>query len=162
VALVRFTDALERAGAEYRGQKTHTKKVLDYVVKAGRGEVTQEQLMRLCDTLLGMEELRGVRTLSQVGQARFPDNPFFPYWEAASWHLGQQDFPPLWRIRPLLERAERLAQARLGDQDCQRLLDDIRDKMRLLSALDPFGSFMQDFFDPDAGEDEDEFDDDDW
>jgi tetratricopeptide (TPR) repeat protein len=175
-ALAGFTLSLERMGLEYRGQKTHAKKVLTYVDGAITASFTEEQLVSLCEALLALgRSKRTLATFLRLGQRRFPKNPFFPYLEALTYLHPDDEFMPGYQVQPLLQRAQELARALPRDERLDQLLEDIEHRLRALAVFSPFagggfgGSFGGSIFDrlfevfggPEDDDDEDE-DFDDW
>ena len=94
VNLVDTAAAHRLAGITYVGQKTHEKKVLAYVEKARNAEFTEDQLEKLCGALLGLRALPAARKFTQLGQERFPNNPYFPFFEAESYLVAGPDRCP--------------------------------------------------------------------
>ena len=119
-AAIAQTAASHRAaGVTYRGQKTHEKKVLNYLQKAQKVQWTEEQLDTVCKALFDLKAQRMLHGFAELGQGRFPNNPYFPFWEVqAHMLLGPFRSNPQ-RIHLLLEQvappgrghASRLAQA---------------------------------------------------
>ncbi len=159
VSLLKLVRDLEEADISYFGQKTHTKKAIEYAVAAD-ADATESQREELVSLLVDLGSYRNAIRLSRRAAARFPHNPFFPYFEAVNEMNQRDEEVEVWRVRPLLEQAERLARAAPVGPRTQRLLNDIQERLRDLDALDPFGAMMRRrFFGPDGDEDgqEDEF-----
>ena len=166
-AIVRTAAAHRLAGVDYRGQKTHEKKVLTYLDKAVKADFTEDQLEKVCGSLLSMKNLRLARTFTGLGRKRFPKSPVFPYLEAESYIAEGPARCPIWQVGPLLEEASRLAAKLPADDRQQQLLDAIRARQQMISLFNPFsGSFMEQLGDMFGGmldDDDDEDDlDDDW
>lgn len=154
------------AGVTYYGQKTHEKKILAYVEKAARADLSETQLEAIASGLLKMAVSPQVRKLTQIGQRRFPDNPWFPFLEAETYIAQGPSRCPIWKVAPLLEEARRLASARQHSERERHLLETIQDRQNLVGALNPFAGGL---FDPFGGpgffdDDEPDFydDEDDW
>jgi tetratricopeptide (TPR) repeat protein len=167
VAVAQTAAVHQQAGVTYHGQKTHEKKVLAYIERAARIDFSEAQLESLCASLLVLKSRRALTRFTREGQRRYPQNPFFPYLEAESHFVQGTGMVQPWQVRPLLEHAQRLAQALPRDERQQRLLQQIQQRMEQVAALDPFarlfggGSPFEAFFGFDD-DDEDDYDDDDW
>ncbi len=148
----------------YVGQKTHQKKVLAYLDRAKTASCTETQYREVCSALLELDAVRLVRQYLARAQKKFPKSPYFPYVEALSYFArkGPRDMP-YWKVRPLLEKAERLARALPETEQLKGILDDIATKLKATVAFDPFGPggiFDSLFGDPYRDEDDgDDFDD---
>src|SRR5262249_13325372 len=160
--------SLQANDTNYRGLKTHAKKIVAYVEKAQKADFTEEQLEHLCHALGGLGQTKRVtRAFLALGQRRFPHSPYFPYLEALTYFKDgpAPDSPPRGPVRPLLEKAQRLARALPPDDRRDALLRDVEHRLRLLAVLNPFAGgifgrmfggfpgFPGDFFDD---EDEDD------
>jgi tetratricopeptide (TPR) repeat protein len=135
------------AGVTYHGQKTHEKKVLAYVDRARSAEWTEAELESVAQSLTQLQARKQLRAYTALGRRRFPDNPYFPFFEAESYlSLGPLN-APAWRVQPLLEEARRLAGQLPPDERQKKLLADIEDRQELLNAASPFarGGFMSAF-----------------
>jgi tetratricopeptide (TPR) repeat protein len=160
VAAVAFTAAAHRANAQkYLGEKTHEKKVLAFIAKAYRTEFTEEQLASLCRSLIMLEANKPLEKFAALGQRHFPENPQFPYAAAEALIARGPDRCPLYRVHPLLERAQQLA-GNLPEDRRKELLDIIEQRRAMIGMAgglmagleEMLGNFM-DF------DDEDDFDD---
>ncbi len=158
VAMLRLVWDLDAADVNYHGKKTHAKKLIDYGVRAGEDDPTESQLEELTSLLLHLKSFRNAGRLAGLGAARFPQNPYFPFFQAVTLMDQEGEDVRGWRVQPLLERAERLARADGNAARFPGLLEDIQGRQRKLDALNPFEAMMRrQFF---AGPDEDE--DDEW
>jgi tetratricopeptide (TPR) repeat protein len=160
VSLLKLVRDLEEADITYFGQKTHAKKVIEYAVRAGEAGATEGQTEELASLLVDLGSYRNAVRLSRRAAAHFPRNPFFPFFEAVNEMNQHDEEVQVWRVRPLLEQAERLARVAPADARNQRLLGEIQERLRDLDELDPLGSMMRRrFFGPeeDEGWEEDEF-----
>jgi tetratricopeptide (TPR) repeat protein len=168
-ALAGYTASLQATGVNYRGLKTHIKKVLGYVDKARSAEFTEEQLIDLCRALLALEAMRVLHSFLALGRHRFPACPEFPYIEALThFRKGPQATRPH-LVTPLLDRADKLARALPPDDRRDSLLRDIEMHKKAIAALNPFGNLFEGFmqqmsgmFDDDDWDDDYDDDDDDW
>jgi tetratricopeptide (TPR) repeat protein len=154
-----------KAGITYHGQKAHEKKVLAYVDRARTAEFTESQLESVARSLVELEARKPLRAYTELGRRQFPDNAYFPFFEAESYmSLGPLSCPR-WKVQPLLEEARRLANQMPPDERQKKLLADIEDRQELINAASPFagGGFLNAFenlfggYDPD-----DDYVDDDW
>lgn len=156
--------AHQAVGITYHGQKTHEKKVLAYVDKARTVEFTEQQLARVCTSLLTLTAVRPLRAFTRLGAMRFPQAALFPYLEAESYFTqGPEAVPNVWQVKPLLETAHRLASEMPPDDRRAHLLESIGDRQKLVQMLDagPFG-FLPDVFDEFDDFDDDDGDEDFW
>jgi tetratricopeptide (TPR) repeat protein len=167
------TAAMQRlSGVTYYGQKTHEKKVLAYLDKTGNAvDFAEDQLQKICQSLLALEAMKPLRTFTALGRRRFPRNPFFPFLEAESYIAKGPNRMQTWRIQPLLDEASRLAGDMPHDESAKDLLVLIHDRQEMINALHPFANIFQSIFggghaEPFGGPDEiwdDGYDDDeDW
>jgi tetratricopeptide (TPR) repeat protein len=161
-ALAATTASHHAAGVTYYGQKTHQKKVLDYLKKATTVSFTEQELERICNALLTLESSRLLHTYTALGERLFKTNPMFPYLAAVhDMERGPGSFAP-WPVRQRLERAEKLARELPPDRKNEELLEQIHLRLRAVEVFNPFGRLFGDFFDPfgfdGEEEDEDDFD----
>jgi tetratricopeptide (TPR) repeat protein len=142
----------------YIGQKVHQKKVLTYLERTKRAEFTEEELHRTCAALVHLKSVRLAQFYLDRGIDDFPKNPQFPYMEALLHFRKGPENLQVWVIRPLLERAERLARALPPTPELTRMLDDIAERTKALAAANPFAmDYFGDFFDfEDEDDDEDD------
>ena len=165
-AAIAQTAASHRAaGVTYRGQKTHEKKVLNYLQKAQKVQWTEEQLDTVCKALFDLKAQRMLHGFAELGQGRFPNNPYFPFWEVqAHMLLGPFRSNPQ-RIHLLLEQVRRLAADMPPDSRKQGLLEVVQRCEEMVAVVSPFGGLNFDMFQDmldnmfGGGEDEDEDDD---
>jgi tetratricopeptide (TPR) repeat protein len=161
--------AHKAAGVTYHGQKTHEKKVLEYLKKGVRVPLTVAQAESICRSLVTLENHKLLLDFAQAGRRHFPKDPSFPFFEAEAYILqGPYRCSP-YQVRNLLEEARRLAQELPPDPRRDALLDLIRRREEMVGTLNPFGGFpfgpfdagFEDMF---GGPDDEEeyFDDDDW
>jgi tetratricopeptide (TPR) repeat protein len=168
VSMAELASSLKRADLSYVGQKTHEKKVLGYLEKALRADISEHGLQRLCYALFGMEAFPMLRKYAALGQRRFKTNPHFYFLEAESYFaLGPMQCP-VWKVQPLLTRARDLAKTLPPDAIQKELLELLGAREatlgmgRLLAdpeaLLDMFGGFTDAMYDDDEEfEDEAEF-----
>jgi tetratricopeptide (TPR) repeat protein len=166
VLLAETVAAHHLGNVSYHGQKTHDKKVMAYLNKAREAEFSEDQLERLCGSLLGTESVKLLRSYCQAGERKFRANPHFPFLEAESYFILGPANCPSWKVKPLLDRAQRLAEAMPPDERRKTLLQEIQHRREMIGLLNPFGGGMfRDLFDrmfgDDAGDDWDYDDDDD-
>lgn len=146
--LAATTASHHSAGVTYLGQKTHQKKVLDYLKKAEHVSYTETELERLCTALLLLESYRLTNAYCRLGQRKFPKNPLFPFLEAQSeLSRGSGSFNHF-QVRKILERARRLAEALPTDKKQEELLDQIQERLSALGSLNPFARLFGGDFDP--------------
>jgi tetratricopeptide (TPR) repeat protein len=146
-ALVSLTRALMKSGVTYHGQKTHAKKVLAYVEKAAHADCTEAQMEQICTALVDLKSVRAARRYLDAAVDKFPANPLFPYLLASTYMKGDVSRGAVWEVRPMLEKARRLAEAMPPDARRDKLLHDIQERLNALAAANPFAmGFMPDFF----------------
>jgi tetratricopeptide (TPR) repeat protein len=139
-----------RSGTDYRGLKTHFKRIQEYAERAcNAGPVTEEQLTRLVGSFLGRQGVRLTRRLIELGEERFPKSPFFPHLMAVSYFEGEElrGVSP-WVIRGLLDKVERLAGDLPRDERRDVLLEDVADRRKILDAANPFFAMFGGMADP--------------
>jgi hypothetical protein len=150
------------AGVDYRGQKTHQKKVLDYLKKAERATFTEEQLERLCRGLVPLQSQRLTQRYLDKARRKFPENPTFPLLEAEQELSRGPGLYYGYRVRNLLEDARRKAEKLPHGPRRERLFERVHDHLQKLEALDPLSRAFENIFgefDP-FGEEDDS--DDEW
>ena len=157
VSLVEYTASLVARGVTYFGIKTHIKKIIALASQLDTKTLDEQLLLRLIKALSAHEGVsRIVPPLYRSGEARFPNNPHFPYLEAI--HLmGDDPDEDLrdYKVRAPLEKAERLARLRPADEPgIKEMLADIERRLAVLRMLNPFadifsrmGGFGPDFLD---------------
>jgi tetratricopeptide (TPR) repeat protein len=155
--------AHQHAGVTYHGQKTHEKKVQGYVEKALHADFSEQQMDKIAAGLLSIQALKLARKYTEFGRRRFPQSPWFPFYEAESHIALGPSRCPVWKVMPLLEEARRLAGARQQSERERNLLDVIQDRQRMVGALNPFGNSLFNMFGENDYDDESwEADDDGW
>jgi tetratricopeptide (TPR) repeat protein len=134
IALAAAFSDQDRAGS-YTGQKGHEKKVQAFVDAALAVNSTENDLVRLSEQLFDLDWLKLLKKAATRGQKRFPHNPFFPFFEVNVHLADERAFgPPLWKVEPLLEKARRLAENCPPDHEFRRLMNELTDLQRKLSA----------------------------
>jgi len=165
-ALAETAAAHKAAGVTYHGQKTHEKKVLGYLQKAVVEPLTEDQLDRICDALVKLENPKLVEMCAWNGRRRFPGNPYFPFYQVEACILLGPYRCPGYRVRQLLDEVRRLAQAQPPDARRDALLDLVRQREEMIVAglgmlggidFNMFNERLEDMFD-----DGDDYDDDGW
>jgi tetratricopeptide (TPR) repeat protein len=119
----------------YVGQKAHQKKVFAYLESAKKARFTEAQLQETCTALVDLGSVRLARFYIHRGLTQFRRSPYFPYLEAVRhFHIKPPEEMPVWTVRPLLEKAEKLARALPETETLKKMLDDIGDKLKQLAA----------------------------
>ena len=108
--------ALNAAGSHrdakiaYRGQKSHEKKLMDYLGRVAKPSFTEAHLEQACGALIALKDFIAARKYTALGTKRFRRNPHFPFLEAQTYLLGpKKRRSPPWQVNSLLMDAERLA-----------------------------------------------------
>ena len=116
-----------------------------------------------------LEQQKLLHQYASRGRTRFPESPYFPFYEAESYILRGPYGCPGYQVRELLGEVRRLAQDLPPDPRRDALLEVVRRREEMVGALGAFGGFnFGPFGDPFGemffgdDEDEDEFDDDGW
>jgi tetratricopeptide (TPR) repeat protein len=157
-ALLAQSTLLEQKGVEYYGRKSHAKKIRDYADRAAAAaDLAEEPAVTLAQGLLEAGATRPFRRLVRSASRRFPQNPFFPLLEAASCMLDDPDRVSFWRVRSLLDEAERRARAQPQDERMRVVVEQIEEQRRELNRLDPYPTAFERYFGGGPAEDEDEF-----
>lgn len=113
--------------AAYRGQKTHEKKLLDYLGRVPFDNFTENQLQQVCAALMNLGEYIIARKYTERGIQRFQCNPHFPFLKAQTYILASpKRRSSSWEISQLLVKAEQRAQALPQDDIIRDLLEGIR------------------------------------
>jgi tetratricopeptide (TPR) repeat protein len=165
-AVADTTAAHKSAGVTYHGQKTHEKKVFGYLQKALGAPLAEEQLDRIGSSLLILENHKLLLEYGEAGQARYPNNAYFPYYVAESYILLGPYRCPAFRVRELLADVRRLAREMPPDSRRDALLESVQRREQMVASLSPFGgidfgSFGGAFEEMFGAPDDDEFEDED-
>jgi tetratricopeptide (TPR) repeat protein len=136
------------AAITYHGQKTHEKKVLSYLQKALPAPMAEDQLERICEALVSLEQLRLLKEYAWHGHRRYPKNPYFVFFQAESCRPQTMYGRTAHQLRELLEEARRLAQALPPDPRRDALLEQIRRREEMAAAMGSldgldFGAFSE-------------------
>lgn len=165
--LADLTASHVKANVDYTGQKTHQKKVTDYLKKGLKEDIGEEQLEGICEALVHLDAYRLSGQYLNKARRAFDANPLFPLLEAEiEIQRGPGTFQP-WRVGQSLKLAEERAQRLPPGPKRDGLLDRIHEHQKVLDAMNPFGRMFEsmfDRFDPFGGfdEDDDEYEDDGW
>jgi tetratricopeptide (TPR) repeat protein len=136
------------AGITYHGQKTHEKKVLNYLQKAVSTPMTEDQLERICAALVSLQQHRLLKEYAWHGHKRHPKNPYFVYFQAEACRPHTVYGRTAFQFRELLEEARRLAQALPPEPRRDALLEQIRHREEMAGAMGApdgldFGAFSE-------------------
>src|SRR5262249_24191918 len=110
---------------------------------------------RLGFALLTLGAARTVQRFALRWRKDFPKSPYPVYFEMESHLKGHEDRWPLWRLGPLAEQARQLAEKLPPDENRDRLLSDIKNRLQQFQDLNPFASLFETFanqFGPDPDE----------
>jgi tetratricopeptide (TPR) repeat protein len=158
--MVVLVATLESSDVTYHGFKAHSKKVLDYLKKAQKCAFTEKQLEDVCNALWSMQLKKLTQQFAGIGQRKYPQAPLFPFLEAQTMTENNFYGPPVWKVQPLLQKAERLAQALpLEDERRAPLLKQIAEQLQALKLLNPFSNLADVFGDDFGFGAEDDFED---
>lgn len=151
------------AEVNYRGQKTHVKKVIDYLTRACSSlTYTEDQLERLCASLSGLEAPALLRSFAQLGQKCFRKNPFFPFHEAESYFLQGPRLHSVHTLLRPLKQARTLAQDLPPGDKKEFLLARIEVIEANVNSIGPLGGMLRQVMAMFAGLDDDDQDDEDF
>jgi tetratricopeptide (TPR) repeat protein len=158
--LLALSNTLARNGITYFGQKTHAKKIREFAERAETADMPEETAVALAAALREAGAARAFRRLARAGGGKFPASPFFPFFEAISFLDEGRGRVQAWRVRPLLDEAERRARALPADERVRALLEEVEEQKRELARRDPFGAAMERIIEQQFGDeyaDEDDF-----
>jgi tetratricopeptide (TPR) repeat protein len=136
IFLSRILAGLQTGGVQYIGQKGHTQKVLSYIHKARNLDFTEPQMEELCRNLLDMEAYPQARRIADLGEKCYSESPVFPYLHALAWIRSHGRNAPTWRVVPMLQRAQQLAQSQPANEHRDRMLEDIAKHLHELNPFD--------------------------
>jgi len=163
LACLAMAAGYHQAKVKYHGQKVHTKKLLTYLEQVPQNDWTEPLLEQLCLALLQLDEMKTLRKYTALGRKRFRENAQFPFVEATSYMLPHPDRAPVWKVMPLLQTAEKLAQKHPTDPRLQEMLKLIEGHRQMLGIGNmfrgpgmPFGPFGDVFDADDADDDSDD------
>jgi hypothetical protein len=157
--LARTTAAHEAANVTYTGQKTHQKKVIDYLKKAQTATFAEAELREVCDALTLLDSYRVAKSYLKMGQKKFPHSPHFCLGEARLEMGRGPGVAPIYDLRRLLEKARPKVEAMPQGRERDRLLEEIETREEAIEAMNPFASlFSGGGFDPLDFIDDDELD----
>lgn len=145
------------AEINYYGQKTHQKKVSDYISKAitRKTTFTEDQSVRLVRCLLSMESFRICVRVMRSAQIRFPKCPELLFLEAQCnfvRHTGST-----WHMQSLLQESLALAERLPLGPRRERLLEDIAQLRNLVQAEARFSNMFEPFFEQMEVDDDEEY-----
>jgi hypothetical protein len=137
--LLDYLAHLEATGVDYYGQKTHTKKIMDFVGRLDLKSCSEDDFFAIVGDLVHLNApVRMTNRFLQYGQRHYHKNPFGYYYEAF-YLMGDEfdpaDGPPPARTLWLLQEAERLAQPRADEPAVKTMLEDIESRRKLLMAF---------------------------
>ena len=119
----------------------------------------------MCKALFDLKAQRMLHGFAELGQGRFPNNPYFPFWEVqAHMLLGPFRSNPQ-RIHLLLEQVAPPGRGHASRLAKQGLLEVVQRCEEMVAVVSPFGGLNFDMFQDmldnmfGGGEDEDEDDD---
>jgi hypothetical protein len=144
------------AGIEYFGQKTHLKKILDYLKKAISQPFSEEQMERICYSLLLQGGYRLTRDYVARGSKLFPQNPLYPLLNAENEINRGRGMFDSWRVKGFLQRAHELADRMQPGPKRESILERVAKHQEMLDLLNPFGRLFDDFYDDPFGFDGEE------
>lgn len=159
--LVNCAAGLHLGDISYYGQKGHEKAIQTYAQKASRADFTERQLVTTVNGLMALDGWKPAERLAEIADRKFRNNPEFPVLLARIRMRPQgQRSPPIYRVLPLLDRAEKLIRdLPKEDERKERLMKEVSG-MRQAGQLfrNPYGGFGG-MFDSLFGDlDDDEFD----
>jgi tetratricopeptide (TPR) repeat protein len=128
---------LDENDVTYHGQKTHTKKIYDFVGRLELKACNENDFVAILGFLVRLDSpVRMTTRFLNVAQQRFPKNPFVYYYEAVH-VMGDAESPsaPPMRALWLLEEAERLAQPRAAEPAVKTMLEDLSTRRTMLMSF---------------------------
>jgi tetratricopeptide (TPR) repeat protein len=153
VALTAYLHRLHDSGETYHGQKTHAKKLFEYIDRLDKEAFSEETYVALLQHMARVEPpARMVQRFFEHGTHRYPANPFVPYLQAVHM-LGDEEDPeeardPV-RADRLLARAEQLGRPRAQEPAVKAMLDDAASRRKQLQAVialrNPFANLFSRF-----------------
>jgi tetratricopeptide (TPR) repeat protein len=150
------------AGITYHGQKTHEKKVLGYIQKAlTTAALSEVHIDRICESLRSLEAPKPLQAYAEQGQQRFPNNPYFYYWEVEAHILRGPYRCPIWRVQSLIADVRRRLAQMPPDSRKDAVLETLKRREEMVASLSPFGRMYSSFGQMFEEADDDEYDDDD-
>ncbi|MGF1578434.1 MAG: tetratricopeptide repeat protein [Gemmataceae bacterium] len=140
-ALASISAGYKHAGVEYYGQKTHEKKVTDYLKKALKETpFTNEELQQVVGGLLLHQKKTLFLDYVAHGQRKFPEDIFF-YMAELQYHMenrGRYGSIDFLRVRMLLQKARQLVDKMPRSEEQQRLAGQLGQAEHMLEAMNPF------------------------
>src|SRR6185295_14898891 len=101
--------------------------------------LTEAQIEHICRSLMTLENHKLLLDYAIAGRRRYPNNAYFPFYEAEAYILqGPYRGNPL-RVRDLLTQARELSQALPPDARREALLEMIKARELMVTAANPFG-----------------------
>jgi tetratricopeptide (TPR) repeat protein len=135
VFLTRIVAGLHAGGVRYVGSKGHAQKVVTYVNKTAGLLYTEPQLEDLCRNLLDMEALVPAKRFADIGEQKYPNNPFFPFFHAMGWFKTKGRNKNSWRVANLLRKSLSLIEKQPSNERLDRLQQDVE---KILHEVSPF------------------------
>lgn len=156
LALAETLAAHHLAEVSYRGQQSHTKKVLAYLAKARKVEFSESQLTAVCASLAVLDATGLLQSFAAAGCKRFPKNAYFPMFEAESYFALGPRACPIGKMERCLEQARRLAPDLPNDEKKQALLNRLQEIDEAIHGGPLPGLLGLIFGGPDADDEDDE------
>jgi len=110
IALAEIVRDQSTCPTPYRGQSAHQTKVRRYVASSLSTVSSVVEAEELCVALQKLNWTKLLRERARASAAQFPHNPAFPFYEACGLLMERGDGGS-WRVRELLDRAHKLAEA---------------------------------------------------
>jgi tetratricopeptide (TPR) repeat protein len=158
------------AGFTYYGQKTHEKKVSVYLEKALKADLTEEQIEQVARCLVGLANFKLLTKYTQLGQRKFPSNPYFYFLEAEGYFARGPYQSPAWKVQPLLAKARELALQGPADERQKALLEILEERQQMMGvsgflnnpqSMGMFGDMLDEMFGGMMDDYDDDYDDED-
>ncbi len=140
-ALAAISAGYKHAGVQYYGQKTHEKKVTDYLKKAlTEVQFTNDELKQVVTGLMAYDKKTLFLDYVSLGQKKFPKDVF--YYMVELQHLmsnrGRFGFVDFRRIHTLIEKARKLVEEMPKSEEQQKIASQLSQAQAMLEAMNPF------------------------
>ncbi len=134
--LLVYLAELDKTGVTYHGQKTHTKKIMDFVGRLNLQACPEEDFIAILGNLVHLDgPVRMTTRFLEEAEKRFPANPFVYYYHAVHLMGDDPEAGAPMRVLWLLKEAERLGQPRNSEPAVKTMLDDVSGRLKLLMSF---------------------------
>jgi tetratricopeptide (TPR) repeat protein len=135
----------------YYGSKSHFKKALAQIERTAYLPFTEAIIENTGMSLLQLDASRILQRLASSWERQFPKNPWPLYFEIESTLKGDITGWPIWRVKPLFDRCQKLAKKFAPEPSRERLLKLLAEREKALQVLNPMSPIFEQILDEFGG-----------